>query len=229
MPFPITEDPMSTMSPTARTVLSTPAHSPRAATARTSVRGTLAAVRALTFAVIVAAGALLTEGIDRPVEAQIQEIPESMRARTPPRQKLSGPRFGMTAFTGQVAELRDRAGHGPFMSQFGWQFENQIVSTETGNQALMEFVLLFGGFEQEMRNLSLSWLAGYRLPNGFELGVGPNFGIQLNSDGGTTTSMVTAVGATMPFGGIYVPANVAVAWGRGGPRITTLIGWIIGG
>ncbi len=190
---------------------------------------TLPTVPSLVLATVVATSALLTEGIDRPVEAQIHEIPESMRARTPPRQTLSGPRFGMTAFTGQIAELRDQAGHGPFMSQFGWQFENQIVSTETGNQALMEFVLLFGGFEQEMRNLSLSWLAGYRLPNGFELGVGPNFGVQLSSDGGTTTSMVTAVGATMPFGDIYVPANLAVAWARGGPRITTLIGWIIGG
>ena len=204
----------------------------------TDVRAFARAVRAaltlptaptLVLAAVVATSALLTEGIARPVEAQVQDIPESMRARTPPRQKLSGPRFGMTAFTGQVAELRDQAGQGAFMSQFGWQFENQIVSTETGNQALMEFVLLFGGFEQEMRNLSLSWLAGYRLPNGFELGVGPNFGIQLSGQGGTTTSMVTAVGATMPFGDIYVPANLAVAWAEGGPRITTLIGWIIGG
>lgn len=186
-------------------------------------------VRTLTLAVVVAGGALLTEGTVLTLQAQVREIPESMRVRTPPRQKLSGPRFGMTAFTGQVAELRDRAGHGPIMSQFGWQFENQIVSTETGNQALMEFVLLFGGFEQEMRNLSLSWLAGYRFPNGFELGVGPNFGVQLNADGGSTTSMVTAIGATMPFGDIYVPANLAVAWARGGPRITTLVGWIIGG
>lgn len=186
-------------------------------------------VRTLALAAVVAAGALLTEGSDRPAAAQIQEIPESMRARTPPRQKLSGPRFGMTAFTGDVAELRDRAGYSPFMSQFGWQFENQIVSTDTGHQALMEFLILFGGFEQDMRNFSLSWLAGYRLPNGFELGAGPNFGIQLTSEGGTTTSMVTAIGATMPFGDIYIPANIAVAWAAGGPRITTLIGWIIGG
>ena len=135
----------------------------------------------------------------------------------------------MTAFTGQVAEIRHDLGQGPFMSQFGWQFENQIVSTDTGNQALLEWVVLFGGFEQEMRNLSLTWLAGYRMPNGFELGVGPNFGVQLSGEGRTTTSMVTAIGATMPFGDIYVPANLAVAWARGGPRITTLIGWIIGG
>lgn len=186
-------------------------------------------VRALTLVGALASIGLLAEGVDRPVAAQVQEIPDGMRARTPPRQKLSGPRFGMTAFTGAVADRRRKADLGVFMSQFGWQFENQIVSTDTGNQALLEFLLLFGGFEQDMRNMSLSWLAGYRLPNGFEFGVGPNFGIQLSGEGETTTSMVTALGATMPFGDIYVPANVAVAWAEGGPRITTLIGWIIGG
>ena len=194
----------------------------------TKSRSLLSKVRVLTLTAMMAGGALLADGFDRPVEAQIQEIPQSMRAHRPPRQKLSGPRFGMTAFTGDVAEARNHAGYGPVMSQFGWQFENQIVSTATGNQALMEFLFLVGGFEQDTRNLSVSWLAGYRMPNGFELGVGPNFGVQLSQGGGTTTSMVTAMGATLPFGDIYIPANVAVAWAEGGPRITTLLGWIIG-
>lgn len=189
----------------------------------------LPSIRPLVLTGVLAAATLSFEGTLRPAAAQVEEIPEHLRVRTPPRQHLSGPRFGMTVFTGQVADIRQRVGESAFMSQFGWQFENQIVSTEAGNQALLEWVVLFGGFEQEMRNLSVSWLAGYRFPNGFELGVGPNFGIQLSGDGGTTTSMLTAVGATMPFGDIYVPVNVAVAWARGGPRVTTLIGWIIGG
>lgn len=33
----------------------------------------------------------------------------------------------------------------------------------------------------------------------------------------------------MPFSALYVPAHLAVAWAMGGRRITTLIGWIIGG
>ena len=192
------------------------------------IRRTATVAHTLALAAVLA-GATLVDGSRTPAGAQVREIPESMRADAPPRQKLSGPRFGLTTFTGDVADMRNRAGLSQFMSQFGWQFENQIVSTETGNQALMEFVLLFGGFEQDSRNMSLSWLAGYRLPSGFELGVGPNFGIQLDGEGGATTSMVTAVGATMPFGDIYVPANIAVAWAEGGPRITTLLGWIIGG
>ena len=162
--------------------------------------------------------------------AQSSEIPDAMRARTLPRQHLSGPRFGFTAFTGDVATYRQAIGKQPIMSQFGWQFETQIVSTDSGNQALMEWIMLLGGLEQSERNLSLSWMAGYRLPTGIELGVGPNVSVRPdNGDIASTTSMVMAIGATMPFGELYVPANLAVAFAEGGPRITTLLGWIIGG
>lgn len=159
--------------------------------------------------------------------AQVAEIPEAMQARRLPRQHLSGPRFGFTTFTGDVARYRDAMGQGPIMSQFGWQFETQLVSTTSGNQALMEWVVLVGGAEQSDTNLSLSWLAGLRLPNGLEFGVGPNVSVRKESDE-ATTSMVMAAGATLPFGEIYVPLNMAVAFAEGGPRITTLIGWIVG-
>ena len=166
------------------------------------------------------------------IEAQIETIPEEMEARQLPRQRLSGPRFGFTVFTGDVAKYRQAMDKQPLMSQFGWQFETQIVSTESGNQALMEWIILLGGLEQSERNLSLSWMAGYRLPNGLELGVGPNISVRPAEDPektiASTTSMVMAAGATLPFGELYVPANIAVAFAEGGPRITTLIGWIIG-
>lgn len=155
-------------------------------------------------------------------------IPDSMQARKLPRQHLSGPRFGFTAFTGEVAELRQAIGKQPIMSQFGWQFETQIVSTTSGNQALMEWVILIGGVEQDEMNISLSWLAGYRLPNGLEFGVGPNVSVRKEALDDATTSMVVAMGATLPFGELYVPANLAVAFAEGGPRVTTLLGWIIG-
>ena len=164
-----------------------------------------------------------------PGVAQTAEIPESMQARKLPRQHLSGPRFGFTAFTGDVAAYRQAIGKQPIMSQFGWQFETQIVSTTSGNQALMEWVVLLGGLEQSERNLSLSWMAGYRLPTGLEFGVGPNISVRPDDgDIASTTSMVVAVGATLPFGELFVPANLAVAFAEGGPRITTLLGWIIG-
>lgn len=161
------------------------------------------------------------------ISAQRPDLPDSLRARTLPRQHLSGPRFGFTVFTSDVADLRRSVGQSAIMSQFGWQFETQIVSTTSGNQALMEWVVLVGGVEQDELNLSLSWLAGYRVPGGFELGVGPNVSIR-KEGGDPTTSMVVAMGATLPFGELYIPMNTAIAFARGGPRITALLGWIIG-
>jgi hypothetical protein len=154
-------------------------------------------------------------------------IPEEMQVKKLPRQKLSGPRFGFTVFTGEVAEWRQSQGLEPIMSQFGWQFETQMVSTKTGNQALMECLVLFGGLEQDEASLSLAWLAGYRTPTGLEFGVGPNFNANLKEDM-TNTSMVVAAGATLPFGELYVPVNFAVSFSDGGPRITALVGWIVG-
>jgi hypothetical protein len=163
-----------------------------------------------------------------PASAQADSIPSEMQARRLPRQHLSGPRFGFTTFTGDVATLRQAVGKESIMSQFGWQFETQVVSTRSGNQALMEWVALVGGVEQDELSLSLSWLAGYRLPNGLEFGAGPNVSVRKDGWDDPTTSMVIAGGATLPFGELYVPINLAVAFAEGGPRITTLIGWIIG-
>ncbi len=163
-----------------------------------------------------------------PVSGQEEPVvPETMRARKLPRQKLSGPRFGFTAFTGETADLRAQVDKEALMTQFGWQFETRIVSMTGGNQALMEWVVLVGGVEQDEFNLSVAWLAGYRLENGVEFGVGPNVSIN-KDDTDPTTSMIVAGGATLPFGDMFVPINVAVAMAKGGPRITTLIGWVIG-
>jgi hypothetical protein len=77
--------------------------------------------------------------------------------------------------------------------------------------------------EQDELNLSLSWMAGYRLPGGLEFGVGPNISIT-NDSSKPTTSMVVAAGTTLPFGDLFIPLNLAVAFAEGGPRVTTLLG-----
>jgi hypothetical protein len=70
-------------------------------------------------------------------------------------------------------------------------------------------------------------MAGYRLENGVEFGVGPNISYTPDiSD--TNTAMLVAAGATLPFGDLYVPLNVGVSFAEGGPRVTTLLGWIVG-
>ncbi len=160
--------------------------------------------------VLTAIAAILVLAPFQTAHAQRAEPPASTRVKQLPRRHLSGPRFGFTTFTGDVADLRQSVGKEAIMSQFGWQFETQIRSLSDGNQALMEWVFLVGGVEQDELNLSLSWMTGFRLPNGLEFGVGPNISITKdNSD--PTTSMVIAVGKTMPFGDLYVPVNLAVA------------------
>jgi hypothetical protein len=178
----------------------------------------------ITLAVAVALGA--------PAAAQSQEQPahaSNQAAQSAPpaeRRELSGPRFGFTVFTGDVANVRQRAGKEPLMTQFGWQAETQITATDNGSQALMEWIALVGGVEQDELNLSLSWLAGYRVAGGLELGAGPALSISKDNTR-PRTSMVIAGGATAPFGQLRIPFHVAVALAEGGPRITTLVGWII--
>lgn len=112
----------------------------------------------------VTAAMILGLGIGSAAARQVDPlIPENMQVKKLPRQKLAGPRFGFTVFTGEVAEYRQAQGLEPIMSQFGWQFETQMVSTTDGNQALMEWLILLGGLEQDETSVSLAWLAGYRL------------------------------------------------------------------
>lgn len=177
----------------------------------------------LTAAILSAA---LVAAVPGAVQAQAAADPGA-RSEIPDRLKLSGPRFGFTVFTGDVADQRDLIDKEPMMTQFGWQFETQILSTERRSQALLEWVFLMGGLEQSELNLSLAWLAGYRLENGLEFGVGPNFSVNKDQRD-LTTSMVVAGGSTLPFGDIHVPLNLAVGIAEGGPRFTVLMGWIVG-
>ncbi|MEZ4417560.1 MAG: hypothetical protein R3E10_17530 [Gemmatimonadota bacterium] len=167
------------------------------------------------------AGPLYSQQNTRPA------VPEDKRAVQLPRQQLAGPRFGFTVFTGDVADQRQEAGYESLMTQFGWQFETQIVSLESANQALMEWIFLVGGLEQNETNLSLAWITGYRVEGGLEFGVGPNFSVNPKHNS-STTSIQVAAGATLPFGEMYVPVNFSVGVARGGPRMTALLGWIVG-
>jgi len=174
---------------------------------------------------ILTAAALVATFSAAPAAAQTQPYPGTIAAPVEVL-KLSGPRFGVTAFTGEVATARQSIDKSAFMTQFGWQAETQILATSSGHQALVEWVGLLGGVEQGEANLSGALIAGYRLANGFELGAGPN--ISYGSEASTfTSSMLLAAGITVPMGELRVPLNVAVALAEGGPRITTLVGWVV--
>ena len=100
------------------------------------------------------------------------------------------------------------------------------MSTSSGATALMEWIVLVGGVEQDELIMGVSCIAGFRTEGGLTFGVGPNVGV--NKEENHTSSMVVAAGTTMPFGDLYVPLNSAVAFAEGGPRVTTLISWISG-
>lgn len=177
--------------------------------------------------IIVCLAAVAISAAAASAQEEAPSVPAEQKAKQLPRQKLSGPRFGFTAFTGAVADQRNQAGLEALMGQFGWQWETQIVSLENRSQALMEWVFLVGGLEQSELNTSLAWITGYRLENGIEFGVGPNISYSRDAEQ-FTTSMQVAGGATIPFGDLYVPVNVAVGAAKGGPRLTVLMGWIAG-
>ena len=81
----------------------------------------------------------------------------------PPRLKvvgLSGPRFGITALSeGVVEKLRERSiDVRSNIAQFGWQFEKQFFTKDSGVTMVTEWVALLGGLEQSVVLPSLSWL-----------------------------------------------------------------------
>ena len=133
---------------------------------------------------------------------------------------LSGPRFGLTALsTGVVDELaRRNIDVGPNISQFGWQFEKQFYTRESGVAAVNEWVVFLGGLDQGVALPSVSWLVGLRTREGAEFGIGPNI-----TPAGVALAL--AAGVTFRSGNLNVPMNVAVVPSKAGTRISVLTGF----
>ena len=151
-----------------------------------------------------------------PARAQsvIMPPPEAARAN------LSGPRFGITSLSDGIVE-KFAANHievRPVITQFGWQFEKQFYSKDSGIAAVNEWVVLVGGLDQGVALPSLSWLVGLRTKEGTEFGFGPNV-----SPAGVAFTF--AAGVTMRTGFLNVPMNIAVVPSRAGTRISFLTGF----
>jgi hypothetical protein len=133
---------------------------------------------------------------------------------------LSGPRFGFTALSdGVVDELHQRQiDVRPAITQFGWQFENQFYSKDSGIAVVNEWVVLLGGLDQGVALPSISWLVGLRTREGAEFGVGPNV-----TPAGV--ALAFAAGVTIRSGFINVPMNVAVVPSKAGTRVSFLTGF----
>lgn len=133
---------------------------------------------------------------------------------------LAGPRFGVTFLDeGVVAKLLERGvSVKPAISQYGWQFEKQFYSRDSGAAIINEWVFLLGGLDQGVAIPSASWLVGLRSRDGAEIGIGPNL-----TPGGVALAL--AGGMTFRAGGFNVPVNVAVVPSKAGTRISVLTGF----
>jgi hypothetical protein len=134
--------------------------------------------------------------------------------------KLSGPRFGFTALGDELTRSLNARGLDvrPTISQFGWQFEKQFYSRDSGMAALNEWVVLLGGVDQGVVIPSLTWLVGFRSREGAEFAVGPNLGP-------SGAALALAAGVTFRSGALNVPVNVAVVPSKHGTRVSVLSGF----
>jgi hypothetical protein len=133
---------------------------------------------------------------------------------------LSGPRFGLTLLAdGVIKDLDSHDIHvGPHISQFGWQFEKQFFTKDSGITMVTEWVALVGGLDQSVALPSLSWLVGVRMRDGAEFGLGPNI-----TPAGT--ALVLATGVTFHTTTLNIPVNIAVVPSKSGSRVSLLTGF----
>jgi len=127
---------------------------------------------------------------------------------------LSGPRAGVTV-----------SPEGDARSQFGWHFEHQASPGSRGPWFVVETVLLVGGVEYRTFVPNGTLIFGFRLPSGYEFGIGPS--VSLGGPDLFRSSVVVAAGRSFHVGGIRVPVNLAVAADKEGERFTFVTGWAI--
>jgi hypothetical protein len=150
------------------------------------------------------------------------------------RVNLSGPRTGITFFTGNLGKAyqisKEQGGYGmqPWLWNFGWQFETQFVSSGY-SQALFEYVFNIAGVEKGRFIPSTTLLLGYRYNKyGLEVAVGPIISLVRKADESYFDStgyheviypspkgdpafspgLVLAVGKTFKSGKMNFPVNV---------------------
>jgi hypothetical protein len=133
---------------------------------------------------------------------------------------LSGPRVGATVLSQGIVDRlnEEQIEVGSIVTQFGWQWEKQFFSTNSGLTAVTEWVGLLGGLEQSVAIPSLTWMVGLRTRSGAEFGVGPNI-----TPAGA--ALAVAAGVTIRAGVLNVPVNVAYVPSKAGPRISVLTGF----
>ena len=125
-----------------------------------------------------------------------------------------GPRFGLTLLAGDIINEID----GPLISQFGWQEEIRVLGDEGQGIGLIEFIGLVGGMEQGYLLPSLTTAIGYRNPNGFEAGFGPNISL-------AGVGYAFSLGFSIQKGGLVFPQNISLVLRESSMRISYITGF----
>ena len=117
---------------------------------------------------------------------------------------LSGPRIGFTIITN--GDLKDELVSefgltSNIITQFGYQFEKQIMGDENV-AGLVEGIIFLGGLEHGLFLPSLSGMFGARFSSGYEFAIGPNLSL-----GGA--GLVLGFGKTIQAGNLNIPINFA--------------------
>jgi hypothetical protein len=127
---------------------------------------------------------------------------------------FGGPRIGLTFIApGTVATYLTNKNLRPLITQFGWQFEKRLFTTDDGTSGLVECIPMIGGIEQGLFLPNASFLMGIR--NGgkrsFEFALGPNFSVVADYKGeaNLSTGLVIAAGLNFVNGNINFPVNIA--------------------
>lgn len=119
-------------------------------------------------------------------------------------QRNAGPRFGLTYITNGTLtdDIEEEFGvTSNLISQFGYQFEKQIMGDEN-IAGILEGILFIGGVDQGLFLPSVSGMFGVRNKDSWELAVGPNLSVN-------GAAMVIGFGKSFNFGNINIPVNIA--------------------
>jgi hypothetical protein len=172
------------------------------------------------------------------ISARVNKEDEDVTMKT---RKLNGPRLGITYVAqsdllgrnGALEESLKNHDIGAVISQFGWHFEWLVAPESGGPSFVTQLIPLIGGVEYATVIPSLSLVLGLRMPNGFELGMGPSILLKISEmrsnrqSSPVNTSLIVAVGKSIDFSGVSIPLNLAVATNQGGTRFSFMFGYAI--
>lgn len=130
------------------------------------------------------------------------------------RKNFSGPRVGVTYISeGTTADYLAGVGKNPYLTQFGWQFETRLFTTDDGTSGLVEFIPMIGGVEQALFFPSATFLLGLRGGTkwSWEFAIGPSLSPKFDLKGDLTNpfGLVVALGMSFKKGNVWFPVNLA--------------------